>query len=256
MRGRAAPGPSRPTCGRPRATRGASGRSAGDQRVRVVGLVPGERSRRPASPSGRRLRRPAARGAGRRRSGRRPAGATRQVSRSSGERVVAGEVAQVRPRRHQQRVEPGLGRGGHRARQSFGVDEQLGHGANVLPSETSHRPGVRWAPCSRPALSCGPRRCSCVALAACSSSSGGDPPRRPHAYVRSQARRRTTGRSPPPRSPRPPPSRPATRPRSKEPSATQGTLQLSWAKLITANPSCFPSDTVAAAKEYLSGHGG
>lgn len=36
----------------------------------------------------------------------------------------------------------------------------------------------------------------------------------------------------------------------------QGTLQLAWAKLITANPSCFPATTVAAAKEYVTGPGG
>jgi hypothetical protein len=36
----------------------------------------------------------------------------------------------------------------------------------------------------------------------------------------------------------------------------QGTLQLAWAKLITANPTCFSADTVAAAKEYLTGPGG
>jgi hypothetical protein len=38
--------------------------------------------------------------------------------------------------------------------------------------------------------------------------------------------------------------------------ADQGKRQLAWAQLITAHESCFPGDSVAAAREYLTGPGG
>jgi hypothetical protein len=38
--------------------------------------------------------------------------------------------------------------------------------------------------------------------------------------------------------------------------ADQARLQQAWAELISANEKCFPADSVAAAREYLSGPGG
>ena len=38
--------------------------------------------------------------------------------------------------------------------------------------------------------------------------------------------------------------------------ADQGKVQLAWAQLITAHESCFSGDSVAAAREYLTGPGG
>lgn len=37
--------------------------------------------------------------------------------------------------------------------------------------------------------------------------------------------------------------------------ADAATRQQQWAQLITAHPSCFSGDSVAAAKEYLTGPG-
>ena len=65
------------------------------QRVRVVGLVPGDDLERRAPPTGEATRGRRARAPGTTSAGPRPAAATRQVSRSSGMRVVAGQVAQV-----------------------------------------------------------------------------------------------------------------------------------------------------------------
>ena len=96
----------------------------------------------------------------------------------------------------------------------------------------------------------------CVALGACSSSSGGKASTSPpcvtpvasaSAYDKQVTAAKVSA---------------ATAIRASDKAAqdkalgTQGTLQLAWAKLITANPSCFPPDTVAAAKEYVTGPGG
>jgi hypothetical protein len=107
---------------------------------------------------------------------------------------------------------------------------------------------------SRPAVWAAPLLC--VALAACSSSSGGASSTpsacvRPVASASAYDRQVTAAKVSAAAA-----IKASDKAAQQRALGTQGTLQLAWAKLITANPSCFPSDTVAAAKEYLSGHGG
>ena len=106
QRGAGTAAPSAPTCGRtarPRRPRRAAWPPAHTgRRSRPTGSSPG-RARRPGTP-GRR----AARAAARPGTGRRRPGTTRQVSRSSCVRVVAGQVAQVRSGGEQQRLQAGL----------------------------------------------------------------------------------------------------------------------------------------------------
>ena len=93
--------------GRPGRT---SPQPAGDERVRVLGLVPGDEVE--AEPGGGRgLARPAAPGAGTTRNG--SAGGRHHQARQPLQRlgVVAGEVAQVRAGRQQQRVQARVGGG-------------------------------------------------------------------------------------------------------------------------------------------------
>ena len=179
------------------------------------------------------------------------------MRRSERQRVVAGEVAQVRSGRDEQRVESGGGGGRLRAGETFGVEEQLGHGTNVGADDRPARRSVsdvltRSAPAIRLAgLALG----TAALLAACSGSPNkaaasaacAEPIASASSYSASVLADQKAA---------------ATAETSKDPTkvadvrADQGKLQLAWAQLITAHEKCFPDDSVAAAREYLTGPGG
>ena len=122
--------------------------------------------------------------------------------------------------------------------------------------EVTRGPGVRWAIVATPRSPLWAALLVCVALGACSSSSGGKASTSPpcvtpvasaSAYDKQVTAAKVSAAAA---------IKASDKAAQDKALGEQGTLQLAWAKLITAHPSCFPSGTVAAAKEYLTGPGG